>query len=361
MKSSRRIVAFLFLIAISLLMIRLYYIWTTIAPESSCMPQPRYFTNGSLILNPVRYLIDTCVDEDQCFGWGDRQRAIVTTYLVSLLSGRQFGIYMTNPCALENFLAPNKLNWIVKKDELDSLCTRNFYMYNVHLQHNRQHQMIETADFQTLFPEDVIYFHTAQDYLPSIRRNKLTADKIPWLHRYTLGEAYGYIMKLLFTPNNNTQKTVTELLSKHVKNQTLVCAHVRMGIVGFDTLRTPKSELHVIWDFLHRYNDTNKYKLYVATDMNETKAQAKKLFRDQIFDTVGIIDQMHRSKSCEVFRRVIVEQEILTRCDILMLTQSTMGMIAAFTRNTNNGLYCFYKERVFPCTIETLHELHNIM
>ncbi|KAL3858126.1 hypothetical protein ACJMK2_012737 [Sinanodonta woodiana] len=268
---------------------------------------------------------------------------------------------MSNPCPLENFLAPNKVNWIVKKDELDGLCTRNFYMYNDHLENGRQHQMIEKADFRTLFPEEVIYFHTAQDYLPSIRRNKLTADKIPWLHRYTLGEAYGYIMRHLFTLNNSTQKTVTDLLSNHVKNHTLVCAHVRMGIVGIDFLRTPKSELQVIWDFLHRYNDINKYKIYVATDLNETKAQAKKLFRDQIFDTVGIIDQMHRSKSCEVFRRVIVEQEILTRCDILLLTESTMGMIAAFSRNRNNGLYCFYKERVFPCTIETLHELHNIM
>ncbi|KAL3858120.1 hypothetical protein ACJMK2_012731 [Sinanodonta woodiana] len=274
----------IFLIAMSLLMIRLYYKWTSPSPGSACVPQPRYYANGSLIQNPVRYLIDTCVDEDQCFGWGDRQRAIVTTYLISLLSDRQFGIYMSNPCLLENFLAPNKL------------CTRNFYMYNDHLENGRQHQMIEKADFRT-----------------------------------------------------------------HVKNHTLVCAHVRMGIEGIDFLRTPKSDLQVIWDFLRRYNDINKYKIYVATDLNETKAQAKKLFRDQIFDTVGIIDQMHRSKSCEVFRRVIVEQEILTRCDILILTESTLGMIAAFTRNRNNGLYCFYKQRVFPCRIETLHELHNIM
>ncbi|KAL3857858.1 hypothetical protein ACJMK2_012488 [Sinanodonta woodiana] len=339
----------------------LSYILTTVSLESPCVQQPKYFSNGSLIRNPVRYLIDTCVDEDQCFGWGDRQRAIVTTYLISLLSDRQFGIYMTNPCALENFLAPNKVNWIVNKDELDDLCTRHFYMYNDHMQHYQQHEMIETADFQVLFPEDVIYFHTAQDYLPSIRRNKMTADKIPWLHIHTLGEAYGYIMRHLFVLNNSTQAIVSELLSKHVQNHTLVCAHVRMGINGVDFVRTPKSELRVIWDFLLRYNDKQKYKIYVATDMNETKEYAMKLFRDQTFDTVGIIDQMHRSKSCEVFRRVIVEQEILSRCDILLLTRSTMGIIAAFMRNKNHGLYCFFKERIFPCTIQVLHELQNIM
>ncbi|KAK3577869.1 hypothetical protein CHS0354_021838 [Potamilus streckersoni] len=337
-------------------MVTLLYIWTepVLSPspkrniEKLCVSRSVITANVSSMKNTARYIIDTCVDQDQCFGWGDRQRAIATTYLISLLSNRKFGIYMTNPCRLENFLVPNRVNWIVNKNELDGLCAKDVYMYYDEAQNFRQHKMIESADFNKLFPEDIVYFHTAQDYVAAIRRNRLTADMIPWLHRYTIGKAYGYIMRHLFTLNNGTRQTVTDVFYKHVKDCKLVCAHIRMGDPWSKEAKTPQSELPLIWNFLNIYNNVSKYKIYVATDSNETKAQAIKHFRYQIVDTEGIIDQMERSKSCDVFRRVIVEQEILTRCDVLMLTQSSLGIIAAFMRNTNMGLYCFFEKRVFP-------------
>ncbi|KAL3848086.1 hypothetical protein ACJMK2_018967 [Sinanodonta woodiana] len=324
-----------------------------------CYHQARYRSDGTVITNPGRYLINTCVDADQCFGWGDRQRAIVTTYLISVLSNRSYGILMNNPCRLESFLAPNNVNWIVKEEELDGLCARDFYMYNDLAENFRQHQMIEWAHFDKLFPEDVIYFHTAQDYVTSIRRNKLTADVMPWLHNFTLGQVYGYVMRHLFVLNNYTKKQLDDVFSNQVKGRSLVCAHIRMGIKGVDAERTARNEMHAIWEFLQRYNDVSKYSIYVATDSNETKLEAKKLFREQFVDTVGLIDQMERVRDCGVFRRVIVEQQILTRCDVLVLTRSSLGLIAAFMRDTNKGLHCFFKERVFPCRMEVLHELHD--
>ncbi|KAK3605357.1 hypothetical protein CHS0354_040945 [Potamilus streckersoni] len=309
--------------------------------------------------DPHRYLIDTCTGHDQCEGWGDRQRAMVTTYLISLITNRTYGILMDKPCDLTKIIVPNKINWNISKHDLASLKFRDFYMQNDHTKKFKFHKIIETADLDKEFSEPVIYFHTTQDYVTAIRRNINTADKIPWLHQLPLSNIYGIVLRRLLSPSIETQRMISEFMLKEVMGRTLVCAHVRMGYKGIDDSRTQHFELETIWTFLSRYKHSSAYAIYVATDKNETKTEARKRFENTFVDTKGPIQHIRFDATCAGFQKVIIEQMILTKCNILLLTRSSLGIIAAYIRDTNEGLYCLFKNRIFPCSMEVLHELQE--
>ena len=58
-----------------------------------------------------RYLIYLCDDTVSCFGLGDRQRALLSTYYLAELTGRRFGLSMTSPANLRDFYEPNLVKW----------------------------------------------------------------------------------------------------------------------------------------------------------------------------------------------------------------------------------------------------------
>ncbi|KAK3605356.1 hypothetical protein CHS0354_040944 [Potamilus streckersoni] len=309
--------------------------------------------------DPFRYLIDTCTGKDQCEGWGDRQRAMVTTYLISLITNRTFGILMDTPCELTKTMVPNKINWNISKHDLAHLTSRDFYMHNDQVNNFQFHKKIETVDLDKEFSEPVIYFHTTQDYVTAIRRNMNSADRIPWLHKLSLSNIYGIILRNLLSPSDEVQRLVSEFMLKEVRGRTLVCAHIRMGFKEVEKLRTQTNEVGTIWNFLSDYKNSSDYAIYVATDKNETKEEARQLFKNGLVDMNGLIEFMHYDVSCNGFQNAIIEHIILTKCNILLLTRSSFGITAAYIRDTNEGLYCLFKNRIFPCSMEVFHELHE--
>ncbi|KAL3847438.1 hypothetical protein ACJMK2_018345 [Sinanodonta woodiana] len=309
--------------------------------------------------DPHRYLIDTCTGKDQCEGWGDRLRAMVTTYLISLITNRTYGIFMDAPCELTKTMVPNTIKWNISKHDLAHLKSRDFYMHNDQVNKFKFHAMIERTDLEKEFSEPVIYFHTTQDYVTAIRRNMKTADKIPWLHRLSLSNIYGIVLRNLLSPSDEIQRLITEFMLKEVRGRTLVCAHIRMGFTEVEKVRTEKNEVGTIWNFLNNYNNSSEYAIYVATDKNETKEEARQHFKNGLVDKKGLIEFMHYDVSCTGFENAIIEHIILTKCNILLLTRSSFGITAAYIRDTNEGLYCLFKNRIFPCSMEVFHELHE--
>ncbi|CAF2699652.1 unnamed protein product [Rotaria sp. Silwood2] len=68
--------------------------------------------NLTAILTPKRrgkYLVYVC--HENCGGWGDRLRGIMSLFMLSLMLDRNFRIEITHPCNLTHILRPNLYNW----------------------------------------------------------------------------------------------------------------------------------------------------------------------------------------------------------------------------------------------------------
>lgn len=77
-----------------------------------------------------RYIIYLCHANISCCGWGDRQHGILSTYVISLVTNRTFGVEMSSPCPLTNLFHPRLLDWKINASSLEGLSTRHIYAVN---------------------------------------------------------------------------------------------------------------------------------------------------------------------------------------------------------------------------------------
>lgn len=60
-----------------------------------------------------------CTEQLTCGGWADRQKGIVSAYILSSILGQEFRIHMPVPCDVNLFLEPNHINWRLQDGEMD--------------------------------------------------------------------------------------------------------------------------------------------------------------------------------------------------------------------------------------------------
>ena len=71
-----------------------------------------------------KFLIYLCDNKTYCYGLGDRQRGIASTYYLAELTGRRFGMIMTSPSNIREFYEPNLVNWDIPQSELPKNATK---------------------------------------------------------------------------------------------------------------------------------------------------------------------------------------------------------------------------------------------
>ncbi|KAL3851948.1 hypothetical protein ACJMK2_015638 [Sinanodonta woodiana] len=296
-----------------------------------------------------QYMIYRCIAH--CGRWTDLQKGIVTVYLLSLLSNRTFNIEITYPCSLEKFLQPNTVQWQIQHEKIQHLTFQNFDMLNDHSGNLFYHREIQCGDFSKWFKTDVVYLQTNESYVGSIRRHPHIAELIPWLHTMPLGTAYSYVMKTLFKLSSETEKSISSYFTNHIGKHMLICTQI--GEKSFVSVIDPRYS--GIWTFFDQYKDESKYRFYISAVSNDTKSFALSRYQKQFVDSPG---QVEGQDSCAGFEKTIVEEYILSKCDVLLVTRSSLGIIAAFVRGTNKDLFCYYQRQIFPCAIEVLHEIY---
>lgn len=298
-----------------------------------------------------RFLVYRCYQT--CGGLGDRQKGIVSSYLLALLSGRTFVVDMAFPCNLENFLLPNKYNWRV--------CMN--YILKVPKHDSTEYFTIDSRyDYEKVFTRtDIRYSWDAEVvilninwYAISIIRYYLKKDRIPsleWIRNARNEEVIKTVLDVLFRPKTAVSGAVNSFLDKSVGNKRLVCSHIRVG-------RNPSMpndedfshsrgipDIKKIMNFLSLYNETKIFSVYVATDSEYVrKVSAERLGNCVSMNRAIVhIDRLRVKKElgCVGFYSVITEQLLLTKCDILLLTMSNFGILAAIMRDRTEGLYTY--------------------
>ncbi|GFR81578.1 hypothetical protein ElyMa_000607200 [Elysia marginata] len=123
-----------------------------------------------------------------------------------------------------------------------------------------------------------------------------------------------------------------------------------------DNLPHDHLDVQAIWDFLHKYNDSSHYRIFVATDSEEIRFQAKRIFPDTLLDIPGPI--LHsdlageRRDLCQGIKKTLLDQLALASCDVLIRGyKSHLGAIAAYWRGLDARLFCFNSSTVEPCAM----------
>lgn len=291
--------------------------------------------------------------QNNCGGWADRQKGMVIAYVLATLLGRDFRIYVTTPCPLVNFLRPNKVDWRIEWAEMVKpgvvrvyvidAAARNFF---ISLQGN--------ASLEAAFPADVTVMTTNMEGVQFLRLNFL-ASRVPWIGGQSVEDIYRRALTDLFAPTNVLLDRLKTFNDSIPKGRKLVCAHMRIGSDAISNdvrLFHRHDEFSVLASFLARYNDSSRYRLVVTSDSQKiielTKAQFPTVVVGNVDGPLAHIDKTSDGSACEGFKRALLEQHILSSCDLLVLSESGFSKVAAFLRGRDDDLFIF-RDSVVPC------------
>ncbi|XP_041356504.1 S-antigen protein-like isoform X2 [Gigantopelta aegis] len=285
-----------------------------------------------------RYLIYQCDETSTCGGWGDRQRGMVSVFLLAIVTNRMFGINMTSPCDLKLFYIPNQVNWIVKKRDLKALSKIHVYG----MDRNKNLYNLPTLDFNKRFPQDVVYLHTNIDYFWAIVKNPVFSKHLPKWVAYGRNKAFRTAWNMMMKYTAHFEEHVDNLMSL-TSGGDLLCAHVRLRrnpTIPNDakSINSPATVKH-LWKFLDKYV-TNSSRVFIATDSLEVRKMSKEYYKGRQLDSGGIILHIDRqrkwSQACEGFEMALLDQAILTQCSVLVSSASMFSQRAAMLSNTKD-------------------------
>ena len=297
-------------------------------------------------LNKTKYLIYQCAG--MCGGLGDRFRGMVNSFLLALITGRKFGIDHTSPCPLQNFLRPNKYDWIIDKQKLDKAGSSKTH-------HLIDHQTLPSPNMTSYLKEDVVYLRMNGDITLRLMEQVDFPNRIPWLTKFTVSDLFESVLSYLFILTQSLQKGLDKFRNEHVKGNKTVCVHYRAGknpTIPNDAPRWGDKYLNEVWNFLSKYNKSG-HVIYIASDSEQVKLTGRSKFPERVIDLKGKITHVDRSqddKECNGFKTAIMEHHFLQRCDVALFTPSGYGRTAAILRKTSQNMFCLLPVGVGMCS-----------
>ncbi|XP_048247289.1 uncharacterized protein LOC124125198 [Haliotis rufescens] len=288
-----------------------------------------------------KYVVYTC-NTGRCGGLADRQKGIVTAFVLSQMLGRLFGISMFKPCDISEFVIPKDVDWTIDSRTLAHLKKEWF----VDMDGNGMGVAMATGDLEAMFQNDGTMYTGNIDLVPYLMKNPLF-HKVYWARRLSHLDIYKYAFEKLFKLSHKTQDRFDDIIGTIDSNhQTLVCAHIRMGksrTIPRDNSRKahrpdPDSLIRFFKTRLHPGYD----KLFIATDSQQVRLRFKKAFPDSYLEVKGQIahiDRPSRTFECSAMEKVVLDQYILSECDTLVMSVSGFSRFAAIMRGRDGDLF----------------------
>jgi hypothetical protein len=321
-----------------------------------------------------QFLIYKC-SRGLCGGWGDREKGIVSSFLLALLTNRTFAIYMDKPCELENFMDPFIYNWTKCKRYLDTIPAQNTTEEN-HVGGNRGfYGKISSIDFEKLWTRKkiVLFLNAYVPVMDSIKLHKDVEKQMKWIVNMTRPEIVHLVIHTLFRPKQRLRNELAEFIRTNTNGRHLVCSHIRIGknpsIPGDNNLPKGSPKEGTIFSFLKRFKNPRKYAIYIATDSNDVRQGAMNNFKN-VFNINRTIVHVDRFKKvdretdiCEGLYTVLFEQLMLSFCDTLLITRSNFGTIAAYMRGSSDDLYLYHTktDKVFLTNITNIQSVYGFV
>jgi hypothetical protein len=222
-----------------------------------------------------RFLMYKCDGASLCGGMGDRQKGIISTFLLSLLTNRTFVLDMTKPCNVEAGLLPGVYNWSLCKEHIKSLPKKEYLKLNLMFGNRSFAKEIENFDFDNQWTAKVVLIRCNTMLIDKISRHNYTKTRISWLLDTNIEETIHKVLHTLFQPNQRILEDFVKLYNNHVQGKHLVCSHIRIGknptLPKDNRLLRGAPNSTKILGFLKRYDDSEKFAIYIATDSDAEK------------------------------------------------------------------------------------------
>ncbi|XP_033753753.1 uncharacterized protein LOC117337075 [Pecten maximus] len=313
-----------------------------------------------------RYLVYDCSKshKEHCGGWSDRLSGILSTFVLASLTNRTFKINFDTPCVLSEYLQPNIYNWTIGHSEFKNKSSS----YHV-LSNSLFHKMgkdLTSEGLRKYFQADVCFVRMNWDLTRQFRKYPNIQKYVSWITELHFSDIYFKLFDTLFKPSPEIVKDL-DTIRKNTSRSKTACAHLRIGgnpSMRNDHPRIDKNALKTIWSFLDQF-DSNIYNIFVATDDETVRKTARERYKNTFIDIQGSIMHIDQSSYrqgdvCEGFKKQLLDFLFLTKCDVLVLSNSGFGMMAAYLRTHTSGLHCWTDTGVVPCSRYTVHDFYPL-
>ncbi|XP_046564378.1 uncharacterized protein LOC124273203 isoform X2 [Haliotis rubra] len=303
---------------------------------------PRSFTGTFNQIQPVdpkkKYIVCVCIGS-YIGGLSDRLKGFVTGYLLSQMLGREFGIVMEAPCNLAEFWQPNMVNW-----RLDAGQIRARPQQRMRVIDNKQFALdLQNNDLNDIFKANVVNITINVNCVGYLMRNPLF-KALEWARNKTEYDIYKHIIGLLFRLSPSTADRLNALQHR-IGDKVLICAHLRMGksqtMPNDEYRKTRKPKQRKVLAFLQSWNQSDIYKIFIATDSENVRKRFQKAFPETYVENEGPIVHIDRSKNytCEGLEKVILDLHVLSMCRVLVMSISGLSRTAAILRGSDEHVY----------------------
>ncbi|XP_060068269.1 uncharacterized protein LOC132548422 [Ylistrum balloti] len=327
-----------------------------IETSTTSLPDPPIST----IIPPVKgYIVYDCDDQHPgpCGGWSDRMAGIYSSYVISVLLRRHFLIRCTRSFNLSDYLVPNLFDW---KYNSSILTGRSWDYQDFFSKTPNALKKDDLSNLRRLFPHDVDFVRMNLDYTERFRYFHVLPNLIPWVLELHFADIFLNFFNTFFQPTQSISQTV----SKFVQNEKLLaCAHitvdVKKKIIGNERYDN-KEQLDLIWNLLKVMMASN-YSIFVSTNSKAVRNTANTLFTNLLEVEGPILDidkPVGGSGLVDGSRKVVTEFLILAKCDVLVLTKSGFGIMAAYLNNKTSDIYCLTTNDLVPCSRYTIYSFY---
>ncbi|XP_069142112.1 uncharacterized protein [Argopecten irradians] len=305
------------------------------------------------------YIVYDCDEQHpgDCGGWSDRMSGMFSAYVISVLLRKHFLIRYTKSGDLRDFLSPTAIDWRYNSSILEgkSWGYQDFFSKIPDAIKKRN-----LTGLHNLFSKDVNFVRFNWDFTQHFRKFTEAQNVIPWILELHYADLYSTFFHTLFKPTKSIDEEVKMVVEKAPK---LACAQIRMGgsaTIPGDDIHTTESQLKDIWIML-KVLESKNYNIFVATDSKSVRDQAK-LFLNNLLEAKGRILHIDWNPKgdglASGYRRVVVDFFVLTKCDVLLLTKSGFGIMAAYLNTNVTEMYCLTKDGLMPCSRYTIHDYY---
>ena len=191
--------------------------------------------------------------------------------------------------------------------------------------------------FKKLFYYNLVTNNTIQTALSSISQNKSDDEKRQKLFRVGF-EVGGNILNKIWKPNEDIQKEIDFYLKKEFQSNYMIGIQLRYGRKedaiflngSADTIKFIECALQIEKDYYHTWENTSRktVKWFIASDSEKNLNTILAKYPNKAFSSKGKV--AHIAYYSEGYRRTIMDIELLSKCDELIITGgSTYGFIAS--------------------------------
>ena len=302
----------------------------------------------------------------------------VSYFLSFVRAGRVFKVEMLKPpCNLLRYVAPNLVNWSLPVSFYENVSKKDSWAISK-VDSVRFLASIHRTNFTEMIEEKgakYTYFKANLDYSDGLRKSKLYSSQLSWMANLSNAQILSTLYKRVFQLSKALKQRIGVFIQRTLPTarHRLVCAHVRMGAnpttPNDSVVRFHEASLAVIWKFLAKHSKTDEDKIFFMSDSENVVRLAKaQPFSHRMVDTGGPINHIDRSSSlntedrCAGLEKLLFDQHVLMQCDVLLISLSGVSRMAAYIRDSDDGLYCLLKKgNIVPCKPGNIRKLYRIM